>query len=216
MSNQTILFDFDGTLANTIPGILATLEATKQQMKVDFSLSLAQSLIGKPLVNMAPLLVGEERVGEFVNTYLEQFPAIGGEMVEFFPGVEPLIKALRTKGIIVGIVTSKRRDSLLQNLQKLKAEALFDFIVTNEDTEFHKPHPAPVEKALDLAGAEPKDAVMVGDSPYDILAGNGAGCTTIAVTWGADSEETVKAAHPDHLVNKIDELESLLFRIMKS
>ena len=65
-----------------------------------------------------------------------------------------------------------------------------------------------MEKALDLAGAEPKDAVMVGDSPYDILAGNGAGCTTIAVTWGADSEETVKAAHPDHLVNKIDELES--------
>ena len=106
MSNQTILFDFDGTLANTIPGILATLEATKQQMKVDFSLSLAQSLIGKPLVNMAPSLVGEERVGEFVNTYLEQFPAIGGEMVEFFPGVEPLIKALQTKGIIVGIVTS--------------------------------------------------------------------------------------------------------------
>ena len=97
MSNQTILFDFDGTLANTIPGILATLEATKQQMKVDFSLSLAQSLIGKPLVNMAPSLVGEERVGEFVNTYLEQFPAIGGEMVEFFPGVEPLIKALRNK-----------------------------------------------------------------------------------------------------------------------
>ena len=85
MSNQTILFDFDGTLANTIPGILATLEATKQQMKVDFSLSLAQSLIGKPLVNMAPPSCrGRARWG--IRQYLSgAISAIGGEMVEFFP-----------------------------------------------------------------------------------------------------------------------------------
>lgn len=214
MINRAVFFDFDGTIGNTIPGILVTLEATKQRMKVDFSMELAQSLIGKPLVNMAPPLVGEARTAEFVNIYLDEFPAIGGQLVNFFPGVLEMIEALRARGIIIGIVTSKRRDSLLQNLKKLQAQDLFDFIVANEDTEFHKPHPGPVEKALEISGTEPKNAVMVGDSPYDILSGKGAGCATIGVTWGADAADKVKEARPNHLVSTMEELHKLLLKML--
>jgi pyrophosphatase PpaX len=80
-----------------------------------------------------------------------------------------------------------------------------DRFVTMEETTEHKPHPEPLLKGLELLGGVPKEqAVYVGDSPFDVEAAKAAGLTSVAVSWGAFSEDTLRDAGPDHLVPDVD------------
>ena len=86
-----------------------------------------------------------------------------------------------------------------------------DVLVGAEDTERHKPDPDPVLEALRHLGASPEEAVYVGDSPFDIRAGNAAGVFTIAVGWGGiHPDERLLAAEPDALVHEPGEIVGLV------
>jgi pyrophosphatase PpaX len=86
-----------------------------------------------------------------------------------------------------------------------------DVVIGAEDTERHKPEPDPVLEALSRLDAEPSDAVYVGDSPYDILAGNAAGVFTVAVGWGGiHPDDRLRHAGPDALVHTAAELHGVL------
>lgn len=210
---DTFLFDFDGTVADSIPGIMATLDKTRNAMNIPFDLDYAKSLIGTPLVNMGVDLCGKDLAAEFVETYRACYLSEGAEMIRYFDGMEELISDLNRAGLTCAIVTSKRRDSLDRNLDFLKGHALFDLIVTKESTDFFKPHPAPVEYALTGLNVEAKQAVMIGDTHYDIECGTGAGVKTIGVTWGAEPERELQKAHPDELVHTPEELRRICFAL---
>lgn len=213
---SAVLFDFDGTLANTIPGIMATMEGMVNNTPLDFSLDKAKALIGRPLVEMGVELVGPDKSSDFLNAYFEQYQLYGANMIEFFPGARELVEDIRSQGILTAVVTSKRDRSLNYNLEVLKAGDLFDLLVSNDRTEFHKPHPAPVEYALEHLGVEPKESLMVGDTQYDILAGQGAGVDTIGVTWGVESEEQIAKSHPTRIVQSVPELRKALGLVAQS
>jgi pyrophosphatase PpaX len=89
-----------------------------------------------------------------------------------------------------------------------------DRFVTMEDTAEHKPHPAPLLKGLEsLGNVPPEEAAYVGDSPFDVAAAKAAGITSVAVSWGAFSEDTLRSAEPDHLVEDIDSAVNVLLEI---
>ena len=78
----------------------------------------------------------------------------------------------------------------------------------------HKPHPAPLLKGLELLGGVPKEeAAYVGDSPFDVAAAKAAGVKSVAVSWGAFSEDTLREAGPDHLVPDIDSAVDVLLEM---
>lgn len=210
-----ILFDFDGTLADTIPGIIKTCEATRDKIGIPFSMEKARAIIGKPLIDMGRELVGEEKANLFFITYLSLFPEIGGKLVRFFPDIIPLVEELRKKDLFCAIVSSKREENILANLKNAGGEGLFDLIVANESTVFHKPHPAPVEFALEKLGLETGEAIMVGDTDFDIQSGKGAGVKTIGVTWGVCSEEQLKPCCPDAIVSTTAALKKALFTMVQ-
>jgi pyrophosphatase PpaX len=86
-------------------------------------------------------------------------------------------------------------------------EHLFDVVVGSDDTELHKPDPAPIRHALELLEAAPDDAVYIGDSPFDIRAAKAAGVHAIAVTWGGiHPRERLEAEGPDAVVSTTEEL----------
>jgi pyrophosphatase PpaX len=105
----------------------------------------------------------------------------------------------------VAVVTSKRQVSVemaLKNFPDLRN--VVDRFVTMEDTREHKPHPEPLLKGLELLGGVRKEeAAYVGDSPFDVEAARAAGLTSVAVSWGAFSEDRLRKAEPDHLVPDI-------------
>lgn len=210
---DTFLFDFDGTVADSIPGIMATLKKTREVMGVPYDLDYAKSLIGTPLVKMGVNLCGEDRAAEFVDTYRMSYLDWGAEMIRYFDGMEDLLKDLNKAGLTCAVVTSKRRDSLDKNLDFLKGHDLFDLLVTKESTDFFKPHPAPVEYALTGLNAEAKHTVMIGDTHYDIECAKGAGVRTVGVTWGAEPEEELKKSRPDDIAATPDELRAICFRL---
>jgi pyrophosphatase PpaX len=106
----------------------------------------------------------------------------------------------------VGVVTSKRRfsvDMALKNFPGLGD--VVDQWVTMEDTTEHKPRPEPLLKGLELLGNVPREqAAYVGDSPFDVAAAKAAGVESVAVSWGAFSEDALRAAEPDHLAPDLD------------
>src|SRR4029450_10218895 len=88
------------------------------------------------------------------------------------------------EGRRLGVVTAKRQETVKLAFSYLPLEQFFDVVVGSHDTPRHKPHPAPLQHALQLLGADRDDAVYVGDSPFDIRAAKAAGMHSVAVTWG--------------------------------
>jgi pyrophosphatase PpaX len=90
-------------------------------------------------------------------------------------------------------------------------ERFFDVVVGSDDTDRHKPDPAPLEHALGLLGADRDDSVYVGDSPFDIRAAKAAGMFAVAVTWGRIHDRArLEAEEPDAIVDTAAELLGLL------
>ncbi|MDQ3791655.1 MAG: HAD hydrolase-like protein, partial [Actinomycetota bacterium] len=78
----------------------------------------------------------------------------------------------------------------------------------------HKPRPEPILKGLELLGDIPREeAAYVGDSPFDVAAARAAGVASVAVSWGAFTEEALRAAEPDHLAPDIDAAVAVLLRL---
>jgi pyrophosphatase PpaX len=115
----------------------------------------------------------------------------------------------------VAVVTSKRRFSVEMALKSFPGLGeVVDQWVTMEDTEQHKPRPEPLLKGLELLGDIPREeAAYVGDSPFDVAAARAAGVASVAVSWGAFTEEALRAAEPDRLAPDIDSAVAVLLRL---
>ena len=210
------LFDFDGTLIDTTEMIFQSMRhATSSVLgRDDFSREELLANVGQPLPRQMELFDAEKAdllLEAYRTHHEEHHDALIGE----FPGVDEALYRLRTAGVRIIVVTSKRRRSVEMALEKFPGlDLVVDLFVTMEDTTEHKPHPEPLLKGLELAGDVPKDkAVYVGDSPFDVQAAKAAGLTSVAVSWGAFSEDTLREAEPDHLVPDIDAAVDVLLKL---
>jgi AHBA synthesis associated protein len=128
------------------------------------------------------------------------------DQVPVVDGVFDLLQTLRNRGFRLAVATGKagpRARSLLTTLGLIE---YFDHVVGSDEVAHPKPAPDIVLRALSLLGAQPQEAVMVGDAPADILSAQGAGVTAVAATWAtADETELVKAG-PDHVIHSPEDL----------
>jgi phosphoglycolate phosphatase-like HAD superfamily hydrolase len=106
-------------------------------------------------------------------------------------------------------VTAKRRVTVDLAFARLPFEHLFETVVGGDETEQHKPHPAPLLLALERLGASPEDAAYVGDSPFDMQAAKAAGLYAIGVSWGR-IHAAEKLTDADVIVDRAEELLDLV------
>ena len=132
--------------------------------------------------------------------------------LEAFEGVLALLPELRAEGRRLGLVTAKRHASVMLAFDRFPGlEEQFDVVVGHDDTERHKPDPAPILHAVERLGVDPSQAAYVGDSPFDIQAARAAGSFAIAVGWGGiHSLERLAEERPDALVSTPEELADVL------
>ena len=211
---RAVLFDIDGTLLDSNDAHAhAWLDALRGHGK-DVPFDLVRSKIGKGgdklLMEVAGIddespegkLLGERRVAVFKAHYL---PDLGPT-----PGGRALIERLRARGLARAIVTSASGDELADLMRQAAVVGMFDALITSDDAENSKPDPDLVTAALEKLGVGPREAVMIGDTPYDITAAARAGVSTIAFRSGGWKDRDLDGAiaiydHPADLLARIDQ-----------
>jgi pyrophosphatase PpaX len=201
-----VLFDFDGTLVDTTEMIHQSMRhATSSVLgREDIPRETLLANVGQPLPRQMEL-IDTENAESLLEAYRSHHERHHDALIREFPGVEESLSRLRSAGIKVAVVTSKRRVSVEMALEIFPGlRNVVDRFVTLEDTTHHKPHPEPLLRGLELLGSIPKErAAYVGDSPFDVEAAKAAELTSVAVSWGAFSEDALRASGPDHLVPDI-------------
>lgn len=216
-----MLFDFDGTLVNTTPLILRSFRAT---WKKTFGFTMEEADYIKTFGTHLPTAmrqlteqcVAEERIApiddlaakadELLKTYREINWGWHDEHIEAFEGVVEAVRELKARNYRLGIVSSKIRFGVERGLNIFSMAELFDHIIAADDVTKHKPHPEPILKALEHFDVSPREAIYIGDSTHDIVAGKAAEIPTAAAAWGPFPRTELEALKPDHLLDEPSEL----------
>jgi pyrophosphatase PpaX len=179
--------------------------ATREVLDRDLDRQTLMANVGQPLPRQMEA-IDPAKAADLLESYLLHNHREHETFIKSFPGVSASLARLRSAGVKIAVVTSKRRVSVEMALTSFpELREVTDYFVTMEDTEEHKPHPAPLLKGLEILGNVPTgEAAYVGDSPHDVRAARAAAVTSIAVSWGAFTEETLRAAAPDYLVPDLD------------
>lgn len=210
MKRDTILFDLDGTLINTNELIIASFLFTLDKyFPEQYNREHILPLMGMPLVETMEQF-DKERVQDLVQTYREHNIAHHDELVTEFKGVFETVEELYKKGYKLGIVTTKMRNTVEMGLRLVGLDKFFQTVVTLDDVEKAKPDPEPIQKALALLQSTPERAIMVGDSKYDILAGQNAGTKTAGVAWTIRGNDYLQQFNPDYMLNEMTDLLDVL------
>lgn len=204
-----LLFDADGTLMDTHDIILTSMRHTVND-RYGSSRTDAELMAGVGTLLLDQMLhfaSGDAAKAEaMVADYREHNDAIHDAGVRAFPGVRDALQRLHDAGYAMGVVTSKRHKMAERGLELCGILPFFAFVIGSDDWPEHKPHPGPILHGCDLLQLPAQACAYIGDSPYDIQAGNAAGCTTYAALWGMFPAAALEAEHPDHACASMEAL----------
>ncbi len=211
MRYPTVLFDLDGTLVDSGAMILASFRhATRTVLAREIPDEELVAACGGATIHEQMRSFDPDRVQELVRVYREHNEPLHADL-EPCDGIETALERLHDEGRRLGIVTAKRHATVELAFAVLPLRESFDVVVAAEDTERHKPDPAPLLLALERLGGSAEAAAYVGDSPYDVGAAKAAGVFAVAVTWGGiHSRERLRTEGPDALVDRPGELLDVL------
>jgi len=207
-----VLFDLDGTLIDSGPIILASMQhAARTVLGREIPAEELGTTIGGQGIVAQMQALDAEHADELLDAYKEHNDGLH-ETLEAFDELLALLPRLRAEGHRLGIVTAKRHRTVGLALDRFPAlREDFDVVVAHEDTERHKPDPDPVLLAIERLDGRPSEAAYIGDSPFDIQAARSAGAFAVAVGWGGiHPDERLLAQEPDALVHSPEELLDVL------
>lgn len=214
---STVLFDLDGTLIDTAPDMVATLQAMQRdQGRTPVDYELGRSYVSNGAIGLLRLGFPdadnariEALRPEFLSRYLDRISAAS----TLFPGMERLVDRLDQHGRCWGVVTNKPHhltEPLMIALDLLDRAAC---CVSGDTLPQRKPDPAPLHHACELAGVAPATAIYVGDSSRDIEAGRAAGMVTIAAAYGyVTPDDDVTAWGADAIAHDTEELAQMVLK----
>ncbi|NJD26629.1 MAG: HAD-IA family hydrolase [Betaproteobacteria bacterium] len=216
---DAVLFDLDGTLADTAPDLGAALNALlaeegQEALPIAFLRPfVSQGVRGLLRAGFAlePAAAGYERLSV---RFLELYESRLCRETRLFTGIAEVLAGLEASGIAWGIVTNKRMRYTDPLVAQLDLYPRTTCVVSGDTTPAAKPSPLPLLHACDLLGCLPARTLYVGDDIRDIQAGKAAGCTTVAAAWGylGDSGPVSSwnadaiVAHPAELLGLLGDL----------
>jgi HAD superfamily hydrolase (TIGR01509 family) len=210
---QAVLFDWDGTLIDS-GDILLTCwhEVTTRVLGAPFPITEEdrRKFLSMRGADSFPLLSDDPEVVRALDDgFTDAYLALAADHITAQEGSVELVKALRERGVLVAVVTSKTRLRMDRDMEICELVGAFDMVVTGDDVTRAKPDPEGVLAALAQLHATAERSVMVGDGPVDIKAGRAAGTMTVGISHGLHSGEELRDAEPDLLIESLLQLGSL-------
>lgn len=209
-SAKAVLFDIDGTLVDSMDMLVAGLgDAVEQFTGRRPSADDILATIGTPLARQAETFAGraleEGEVQRFVDLALECYEA-HSDLERAFPAALEALKTCFLQGLATCLVTSRNTIELDRFLSRFSHTPYVTATVCSSDVNAPKPAPDSAILACARLGALPEEAILIGDSLYDIRCAQGAGVASVAVAYGASTAETLTAERPDLLFETPDAL----------
>jgi phosphoglycolate phosphatase len=198
MKIKMVIFDLDGTLINSSMDICGAINYAIEGTGIKpVSVERTITLVGEGISKLFEKLMAAENVQvdpvPIVSRFTEYYEAHLVDNTPLYPGVEETLKAL--EGYKKVIVSNKREMMSVRVLQALGIAKYFDYVSGSDTAPDKKPSPVPIQLVLAKYDIKPSEAVIVGDSNYDVDAGLAAGIKTIAVTYGYRPVHELKHAH---------------------
>lgn len=203
-----MLFDLDGTLSDSAPGILAALRHAFDVHGLPQLDPVAErALLGPPFYESLPPLIGAEALPSVIASYREHYGAGGMYDTAVYPGVAQLLVAMRAAGIRLAVATSKPERFAVPIVEHLGLAEYFE-TVGGDELDGSLPTKAMViDKVLHRLGRpDPESIRMVGDRSHDVLGARVHGIETIAVTWGYATPGELATSRPLAVCSDIDAL----------
>ena len=211
MNIKLIIFDFDGTLADTNKLIVACKQETMRRLGLEVmdekicasTIGLSAAIGFRQTYPDAP----EETIEKCVTVYRALFEERKlTEPPELFPNVMNTLEALKEKGVICTIASSRNSQSLSGFLDTMGLKDYFPYVLGGDDTPLLKPNPDPVLRTLEDLGIAAENTLVIGDMPFDILMGKNAGAFTCGVTYGNADRKSLEEAGADFIFDSIEEI----------
>ncbi len=212
---QALLFDFDGTLFDTGPGVMNCVRYALEKLGIEENdPAHLRKFIGPPLSEMFMELYGfsEETALEAVRLYRERYQPTGIWECSPYPGLAELLPKLRQAGYLLAVATSKPTPSALRILEKYALADRFDFICGSEFDGTRSKKFEVVAAVLERFGFTdtPENVLMIGDRKYDVLGAAVCRVPTLGVRYGYADPGELEQAGAVAVVDTVDDLEKYL------
>jgi phosphoglycolate phosphatase len=211
MRFQSVTFDLDGTLLDTVPD----LAEASNRMLAELGLPLrsedeVRSFVGRGIVVLVQRCLDrgaapdEALLARAVEVFKRHYAAVNGNETRVFAGVLAGLEAWRATGVPLAVLTNKPAAFTEPLLERMGLKHYFSAIVSGDSTPFRKPHPEPLRHACTQMGRAVNTNLHIGDSRHDIDVARAAGCTVYCVPYGYNEGEAVSASDCDALVANLE------------
>jgi phosphoglycolate phosphatase len=208
---RALIFDLDGTLVDSAPGICASCRAACLALGYpEPSDEAIRPLIGLPLQRLLtavlPVALDQAATAAWIDRYRLEFDRIALPATATFPDVPAELARWRAEGRRLALATSKISQVAARVLAQAGLSDVFEFVIGGDQVERGKPDPEMARRALTLLDVAPADAVLIGDTAHDLQMAGAAGLRAYAVSYGAHDRSTLEAERPAGIVDRFKDL----------
>lgn len=212
-SFRLLVFDWDGTLMDSVGSIVACTQAVLQELEMDdVPEPTIRGTIGLGMRETIEVLVpgcSDELYERIIDTYRNQWWSTFRDRPVLFPGVDAMLRSLSEQGYLLAVATGKSRRGLDHALEQTGLRDLFHSTRTVDEA-FSKPHPRMLLDILDDLGVQPREAVMVGDTTFDLEMARNAGTAGVGVCTGSHCREELQELEPLVCLERVADLPAWL------
>ena len=217
MKYKYLFFDLDGTLSNTLEGVTNAAVYNFEKLGEPLSdKSVVRSFIGPPLQYSFEVLCGypKEKADTAIEYFREYYEKSGWRECELFDGIRELLAELKSAGYKLAVATSKSEIFARPLLDMLGVGEFFDFVAGSDDSIGRSSKSDVISYALDTLSISASDALMIGDTKFDIEGANQVGLDSLGVLYGFGSRESLEREGAKYIVETIFNLKEFLLALV--
>ena len=209
-----LVFDWDGTLMDSAPAIVASIQESCRDLGLPVpERERAAHVIGLGLKDALAYAVPQlppSEYGRLAERYRYHYLARDADLT-LFPGVREMLDELKQRGYLLAVATGKSRAGLDRVLEATQLKTCFDASRCADETH-SKPHPAMLQELMQELLTEPDTTLMIGDTAHDLQMALSAGVAALAVSYGAHERESLVQLNPLACIDTPGELAAWLER----
>ena len=211
---DTVVFDFDGVIADTAPDII---QSARRVIEMVGSTARSDEFIAKSIGGGARKLLlrvldpeFHDRMNEVLPEFVQYYDQNCDVKTSLYPHVLEGLQRVKARGFHTGLATMKLRKATLKICETLGITSYFDTVVTPEDVQKPKPDPESILKILDTVGSTVDKAILIGDTKTDILTAQNSGVDCAVVPYGYGNFKEMQLAGPTYVIQNLLELDNIL------